>query len=146
LALPARVAASTQETTMAKAVHMMVRVLDEERSVAFYSTVFGLSVAQRVDFADFTLIYMSNAEASFEVELTVNKGRVEPYDLGNGYGHLAFVVDDLAAERARIEAAGYSPKDIKQMTHNGQPFARFFFIDDPDGYKIEVLEKGGRFV
>ncbi len=46
---------------------------------------------------------MSNAEASFEVELTVNKGRTEPYDLGNGYGHLAFVVEDLAAERARIE-------------------------------------------
>jgi lactoylglutathione lyase len=130
---------------MAKAVHMMVRVLEEERSVAFYSTVFGLSVAQRVDFPDFTLIYMSNAEASFEVELTVNKGRAEPYDLGNGYGHLAFVVEDLAAERARIEAAGYSPKDIKQMTHEGQPFGRFFFMEDPDGYKIEVLERGGRF-
>lgn len=130
---------------MAKAVHMMVRVLDEARSVAFYETAFGLAIAERVDFDDFTLIYLRNAEADFEVELTVNKGRTEPYDLGNGYGHIAFVVDDLAAARARIEAAGYSPKDIKQMTHNGQPFGRFFFIEDPDGYKIEVLEKGGRF-
>ena len=130
---------------MAKAVHMMVRVLDEARSVAFYEKAFGLSIAQRVDFDDFNLIYLSNREADFEVELTVNKGRTEPYDLGNGYGHIAFVVDDLAAARSRIEAAGYSPKDIKQMMHNGQPFGRFFFIEDPDGYKIEVIEKGGRF-
>jgi lactoylglutathione lyase len=130
---------------MAKAIHMMVRVLDEERSVAFYSQVFGLSVAERVDFADFTLIYLRNPEADFEVELTVNKGRTEPYDLGNGYGHVAFVVDDLAAERERIAALGYSPKDIKQLDLNGQPFGRFFFIDDPDGYKIEVVQKGGRF-
>jgi lactoylglutathione lyase len=130
---------------MAKAIHMMVRVLDEARSVAFYSQAFGLSVADRVDFDDFTLIYMRNPEADFEVELTVNKGRTEPYDLGNGYGHIAFVVDNLEAERERIAALGYSPKDIKQMTHEGKPFGRFFFIEDPDGYKIEVLEKGGRF-
>jgi lactoylglutathione lyase len=130
---------------MAKAIHMMVRVLDEAKSVAFYSQAFGLSVAQRVDFPDFTLIYLKNAAADFEVELTVNKGRTEPYDLGNGYGHIAFVVDDLEGTRDRIAAAGYSPKDIKQMIHDGKPFGRFFCIEDPDGYKIEVLEKGGRF-
>jgi lactoylglutathione lyase len=124
---------------------MMVRVLEEARSVAFYSQAFGLSVADRIDFADFTLIYLRNPEADFEVELTVNKGQTEPYDLGKGYGHVAFVVDDLEAERARIAALGYSPKDIKQMIHDGKPFGRFFFIEDPDGYKIEVLEKGGRF-
>ena len=130
---------------MAKAIHMMVRVLDEAKSVAFYGQAFGLAVADRVDFPDFTLIYMRNPEADFEVELTVNKGRTEPYDLGNGYGHVAFVVDDLESARDQIAAAGYSPKDIKQMTHDGKPFGRFFFIEDPDGYKIEVLEKGGRF-
>lgn len=130
---------------MAKAIHTMMRVLEEARSVAFYSQAFGLSIADRVDFADFTLIYMRSPEADFEVELTVNKGRAEPYDLGNGYGHIAFVVDNLEGEHARIAALGYSPKDIKQMTHDGKPFGRFFFIEDPDGYKIEVLEKGGRF-
>ena len=130
---------------MAKAIHMMVRVLEEARSVAFYKGAFGLEISDRVDFADFTLIYMKNSEADFEVELTVNKGRTEPYDLGNGYGHLAFVVDNLEAERERIATLGFSPKDIKQMTHDGKPFGRFFFIEDPDGYKIEVLEKGGRF-
>ena len=130
---------------MAKAIHMMVRVRDEARSVKFYETCFGLKVAERRDWPDFALIYMRNPENDFELELTLNKGRDSAYELGNGYGHLAFVVDDLASEHARIAAAGYAPKDIKNMTHDGRPFGTFFFIDDPDGYKIEVLQKGGRF-
>jgi lactoylglutathione lyase len=131
---------------MAKAIHMMIRVLDEARSVKFYETCFGLKIAERRDWPDFSLTYMSNPEAPFEVELTVNKGRTEPYDLGNGYGHIALAVDDLEAEHTRIAATGYTPKDIKTMTHDGKPFGKFFFIEDPDGYKIEVLQKGGRFV
>ncbi len=130
---------------MAKVVHMMVRVREEARSVAFYQTSFGLQIADRRDWPDFTLIYMSNAENDFEVELTVNKGQSQDYELGNGYGHMAVVVDDLDAEHARMASVGLRPKDIKQMTHDGQPFGRFFFIEDPDGYKIEVLQKGGRF-
>lgn len=131
---------------MAQAIHMMVRVLDEARSVAFYEKAFGLTIADRVDFDGFTLIYMSNPEAPFEIELTVNKGQGEAYDLGNGYGHVAFAVDDLKAEHTRLVNAGLTPGDIKEMAHNGQPFGTFFFIQDPDGYKIEVLQKGGRFV
>jgi len=130
---------------MAKAIHMMIRVLDEARSLAFYGRAFDLEVADRADFPDFTLLYLRNAEADFELELTINKGRAEPYELGNGYGHVAFAVDDLEGTRARLVDLGYSPKDIKQMNHDGKPFGRFFFIDDPDGYKIEVLERGGRF-
>ena len=57
----------------------------------------GLEIADRFDFDGFSLIYLRNAEADFEVELTVNRGTTEPYDLGNGYGHMAFAVDDLAA-------------------------------------------------
>jgi len=130
---------------MAKAVHMMVRVADEARSVDFYGKAFGLAVAERVDFDTFTLIYLRNPENDFEVELTVNKDRREPYNLGDGYGHVAFVVDDLDGEHARLQALGLAPRDIKQMNHDGAPFGRFFFIDDPDGYKIEVLQRGGRF-
>lgn len=132
-------------TTAAKAVHMMIRVKDEAKSVNFYSQVFGLDVADRVDFETFTLIYMKNKSADFELELTINKGRTEPYDLGTGYGHMAFVVDDLKAEHARVLKAGFAPKDVKQMAHGGKPFAEFFFIDDPDGYKIEMIQKFGRF-
>lgn len=130
---------------MAKAIHMMVRVLDEARSVKFYEDCFGLKVAERRVWPDFSLTYMSNPENDFEVELTVNKGRTEPYNLGDGYGHVAFAVDDLEAEHTRIKAAGYAAGDIKTMTHDGQPFGKFFFIQDPDGYKIEILQRGGRF-
>eukprot|EP01037_Dinobryon_pediforme_P026641 gene26641-29239_t len=75
---------------MAKAIHMMIRVLDEARSVEFYSKGFGLDIADRLDFSSFTLVYLRNAEADFEVELTINKGHAEPYVLGTGYGHVAF--------------------------------------------------------
>ena len=131
---------------MAKAVHMMIRVMDEARSVAFYETCFGLKVANRYEWPDFSLTYMSNLDLAFELELTVNKGRDKPYQLGDGYGHMAFVVDDLGAEHARIAGLGFAPRDLKEMTFEGKPFGRFFFIEDPDGYKIEVLQNGGRFV
>ena len=92
---------------MAKFVHSMIRVLDEARSVDFYGRAFNLKVADRLDFENFTLIYLSNHENTFELELTVNKGQDGPYALGNGYGHSAFVVDDVDAEHARFEEAGF---------------------------------------
>lgn len=130
---------------MARIVHSMIRVLDKERSVAFYREAFGLEVADRFEFDGFTLVYLRNAEADFELELTVNKGTTEAYDLGNGYGHLAVVVDDIAAEHARFVERGFAPRDIKELHHEGQRLARFFFVADPDGYQIEVLERQGRF-
>ena len=130
---------------MAKAIHSMIRVLDEARSVEFYERAFGLRVDTRWGFENFTLVYLRNAEADFEVELTINKGRTEPYDLGDGYGHLAVAVDDLDAEHARLEREGLSPRPIKEMGHNGQKLARFFFVQDPDGYLIEVLQRQGRY-
>ncbi|MEY3004027.1 MAG: hypothetical protein RLZZ491_1203 [Pseudomonadota bacterium] len=130
---------------MAKAIHSMIRVLDETRSVAFYRQAFGLEVADRLDFPDFTLVYLSNAQSSFELELTINKGRSEPYDLGNGYGHFAVSVADAAAEHARFEAAGLAPRKLIDFAPAGEVIARFFFVADPDGYQIEVLQRGGRF-
>ena len=130
---------------MAKAIHSMVRVLDEARSVAFFKNAFGLDVAERADFPDFTLIYLSNPETEFELERTVIKSRTEPYDLGDGYGHLAVSTDDLAGEHARLTAAGLAPRKIVEFAPAGDVFARFFFIADPDGYQIEVLERSGRF-
>lgn len=130
---------------MAKAIHSMVRVLDEARSIAFYDTAFGLKVADRLDFANFTLIYLSNDEQTFELELTVNKGQTDPYDLGNGYGHFAVSVDNLQAEHARLEAAGLNPRKLVEFAPDGKLVGRFFFIADPDGYEIEVLERSGRF-
>lgn len=130
---------------MAKCIHAMIRVLDEARSVGFYKTAFGLDIAERLEFDDFILVYLRNADADFEVELTINKGRTEPYDLGNGYGHLAFCVDDLDAEHARFDKAGLAPRKIVEFNRDGALLARFFFVQDPDGYQIEVLQRHGRY-
>ncbi len=131
---------------MAKAIHSMIRVLDEARSIAFYDAAFGLKVADRLDFESFTLIYLSNADSRFELELTVNKGRTEAYNLGDGYGHLAYSVDDADAEHARMTAAGLQPRKLVDFAPAGSVIARFFFIADPDGYQIEVLQRGGRYL
>lgn len=131
---------------MAKAIHSMIRVLDEARSLAFYEQAFGLKVADRLDFDSFTLVYLSNAETGFELELTINKGRTEPYNLGDGYGHIAFSVSDLDAEHARMTAAGLAPRKLVDFAPGGTVIARFFFIADPDGYQIEVLQRGGRYL
>lgn len=133
---------------MAKAIHMMIRVLDEARSVGFYRTAFGLEVADRLDFENFTLVYLRSPDADFEVELTVNKGREAPYELGDGYGHVAFCVDDVDAEHARLTGAGLAPRRLVDFAPGGtgtEPIARFFFIQDPDGYEIEVLQRHGRY-
>ena len=130
---------------MAKAVHSMVRVLDEARSVDFYKKAFGLDVADRLDFGDFLLIYLRNAETPFEVELTVNHSQKVPYTLGDGYGHLAVTVEGVDAEHARMAGEGLAPGPLRDFKHDGTTLARFFFIADPDGYKIEVIERGGRF-
>ncbi|MDX3973886.1 VOC family protein [Shinella sp.] len=130
---------------MAKCIHSMIRVLDEDRSVDFYSRAFGLAVAERLDFETFTLVYMSNAESEFELELTINKGRIEAYDLGDGYGHLAVSVSDLDGEHARVSGLGFTTGKIVEFNRDGGLLARFFFVTDPDGYKIEVLQRHGRY-
>lgn len=130
---------------MAKLAHSMIRVLNEDTSIAFYKAAFGMEIADRLDFEAFTLIYLVTPGSGFELELTVNKARTEPYDLGDGYGHIALVVEDLEGARDMVIAAGGSPRDIVDFRPAGERVARFFFVADPDGYQIEVIEKGGRF-
>lgn len=130
---------------MAKAIHSMIRVLDETRSVAFYRAAFGLEIADRFAFEGFTLVYLRSADADFELELTINHDRREPYALGDGYGHIAFAVNDLDGEHARFTREGLSPNPIKEFFREGALLARFFFVQDPDGYKIEVLQAHGRY-
>jgi lactoylglutathione lyase len=130
---------------MAKAIHSMIRVLDPQRSIDFYRHAFGLGVAQRFDFDGFALVYLRNEENDFELELTFNRGCTEPYTHGDGYGHLAVCVDDCHAERARLATLGLEPGEVKEFHREGALMARFFFVQDPDGYKIEVLERHGRY-
>ena len=130
---------------MAKIIHSMIRVLDLERSINFYKDVLNMKVVKSLDFSDFSLVYLRNNEADFEIELTLNKGRVEPYSMGDGYGHIAIVVDNLEQKHEILDKMGYLPLPIKQFTDDGKLLAKFFFIQDPDGYKIEVLERHGHY-
>lgn len=130
---------------MAKLAHTMIRVIDEARSVDFYEQAFGLSVVDRVPFEAFTLVYLAAETGGFELELTINHDRAEPYVLGDGYGHLAVVVDDVDATHARLAELGYGPRKLVDFKNGDTLVARFFFIADPDGYQIEVIQKGGRF-
>ena len=131
---------------MAKAIHTMVRVLDLEKSMHFYQRAFGLELAKRFDFDGFTLAYLRNDESEVESELSWNHDQQEAYTHGSGYGHVAVSVDDCATEHARFEQLGFNPNPVKEMRHDGSLLAKFFFVQDPDGYKIEVVERGGRYV
>jgi len=124
----------------------MIRVLDEDRSVDFYEKAFGLGVKDRFAFDGFTLVYLRNDENDFELELTINHDQEEAYSHGSGYGHLAVCVDDLETEHQRITDLGYQPTPIKEFHREGELMAKFFFVQDPDQYKIEVLMKHGRYV
>jgi len=130
---------------MAKTIHTMIRVRDLDASLRFYDAAFQLRPADRYDFDDFTLVYLRNPEADFEIELTWNHGRGEPYTHGDGYGHVAVAVDDLADEHRRFTEQGLNPLPIKEFHREGSLMAKFFFVLDPDGYKIEVLQRHGRY-
>ncbi|RJE77736.1 MULTISPECIES: VOC family protein [Pseudoalteromonas] len=126
---------------MAKMIHSMIRITDADRSIKFYHALFNLHEKRRIEFDDFALIYLGNDESNFELELTHNYNKQAPYELGNGYGHLAFSAPDLEPLHALATHLNYAPKDIKEFFNQNTKVARFFFITDPDGYEIEVIEQ-----
>lgn len=130
---------------MAKLIHSMIRVFDVNRSIAFYKDALDLDVAQSFEFESFSLIYLRNSSSDFELELTYNHDNSNHYTHGSGYGHIAVCVDDLDATRQRLIELALQPTDIKSMAYQEEPMAKFFFLTDPDGYKIEFLERLGRF-
>ncbi|AUC24628.1 lactoylglutathione lyase [Streptococcus uberis] len=121
-----------------KALHTCIRVKNLEESLAFYTTAFPFKETRRRDFPDskFTLVYLALEGEDYELELTYNYGH-EAYDLGNGYGHIAIGSEDFQADYDKHVQAGYSVTDIKGLTDKS---ARYYFIQDPDGYKIEVID------
>jgi lactoylglutathione lyase len=123
----------------------MIRVFDLEKSVDFYNKAFNLEVADHFDFDDFALVYLRNDENDFELELTLNKDRAEIYTHGDGYGHVAVCVDDANVEHMRFTKLELDPTDVKEFYRDDSLMVRFFFVQDPDGYKIEVIERHGRF-
>lgn len=118
--------------------HTCVRVKNLEESLKFYKEGFGLIETNRKDFPEhkFTLVYLSNEVNGYEIELTYNYDVEKPYDLGNGYSHIAVGVDNLEEMREKHIALGYEVTDLKGLPGN-EP--RYYFVTDPDGYKIEVI-------
>ncbi len=130
---------------MAKIIHTMIRVLELDRSLKFYEQAFGLTPSHQLDFEDFALVYLRNDENDMEIELTLNKGESTPYSHGNGYGHVAMCVDDLDAEHKRFAELGFEPTEVVAFAPDDNLLARFFFVTDPDGYEIEVLQRHGHY-
>jgi lactoylglutathione lyase len=123
----------------------MLRVGDLDRSLAFYTDVLGMKLLRRNDYPEgkFTLAFIGYQDESegAVIELTHNWG-TSSYDLGNGYGHIALEVDDAYDACARIkEKGGNVTREAGPMKHGTTVIA---FVEDPDGYKIELIQKKNR--
>jgi len=121
--------------------HTMIRVLDLDKSIAFYTEVLGMKLLRRDDYpgGKFTNAFVGYGpeETHAVVELTLNWGREEPYDVGTGFGHLALGVNDIYAVCAELEKRGAKiPRKPGPMQHGTTHIA---FVEDPDGYKIELI-------
>ncbi|ELA9304741.1 VOC family protein [Vibrio parahaemolyticus] len=131
---------------MTKMIHTMIRVRDLDRSLQFYRDALELEIKDQYVFDGFSLTYLANEETGFELELTHNHDQIEPYTHGSGYGHLAVSVDDIEQAHKRIKYLGIEAGDIKAFDHQQKHLATFFFVTDPDGYKIEFLQRQGRYL
>lgn len=125
--------------------HTMLRVGNLERSLTFYQQVLGMKLLRRQDFPEgrFTLAFVGygDEDANTVIELTHNWD-TERYDLGQGYGHIAVEVDDAAAACDAVRAkGGRVVREAGPMKHGTTVIA---FVEDPDGYKIEFIQKGTR--
>lgn len=121
-----------------KMLHTCIRVMNLEKSLEFYKNGLGLIETRRKDFPEykFTLVYLSNEEGGYEIELTYNYNPEKPYELGNGFSHIAIGADDIVALREKHIEMGYEVTDLKGLPGE-KP--RYYFVTDPDGYKVEVI-------
>src|SRR3954449_4128166 len=125
----------------AKYVHTCIRVRDPEASVRFYSAL-GFEPRGRLNFATAYNIYMGLPGAGDQLDLTVNVGREEPYDLGDGYNHIALTVDDLDALLGELARIGVEPEKPPFAPGGREEIGRICFVADPDGYRIELIDGG----
>jgi lactoylglutathione lyase len=123
----------------ARFVHTCVRVRNVDESVAFYALL-GFEQRGRLNFESAYNVYLGLPEGDDVLELTVNVGRTEPYDLGEGYNHLALAVDDLDDLLERLAVAGVHPERAPYAP-GGRDEYRICFISDPDGYRIELIDR-----
>lgn len=122
--------------------HAMIRVLDLEKSIEFYTQIFGMKLLRKNDYPEgkFSLAFIGYGEEDTHtvIELTYNWGRTEPYEIGTGFGHIALGVNGIydICEELRVQGANIvrEPGPMKNGT------TEIAFIKDPDGYLIELIE------
>lgn len=124
-----------------KFLHTMIRVKDLDKSYKFYTEELGFVESRRKEFPEkkFDLVYLKlPASPDYELELTYNYDQEEAYDLGNGYGHIAISNPDIKSFRKELSDKGYEVTELRGLSDNSD---KYFFVTDPDGYKIEIIQK-----
>ena len=124
---------------MSELIHTCYRIADIDRSVSFYEKL-GFEERRRLPIRDEALnVFMGLPGDGARLELTWNKDQQGPYDIGTGYGHIAITVDDLDGTLGRLADVGIEPERPPYRVSEGG--SRICFVRDPDGYRIELLEK-----
>lgn len=121
-----------------KMLHTCIRVMDLEKSLKFYKEALGFVETQRKDFPEneFTLVYLSDKSGKYELELTYNYDQEEPYEIGNGFSHIAVSVENLEESQKIHKNMGYKVTELKGLP--GSP-PKYYFVTDPDGYDVEII-------
>jgi lactoylglutathione lyase len=123
-------------------IHTCYRITDIDRSVAFYEAL-GFEEKGRFPIRDEAInVFMGLPDDGPEarLELTYNVGRTEPYEIGTGYGHIAITTPELDNTLGRLEGQGITPERPPYSVRDGG--SRLCFVRDPDGYRIELIERG----
>jgi lactoylglutathione lyase len=123
-------------------IHTCYRITNIDRSVEFYRAL-GFEEKGRLPIRDEAInVFMGLPDDGDQprLELTYNVGQDEPYDLGTGYGHIAITTGELDAALERLAAQGIEPERPPYTVRDGGP--RLCFVRDPDGYRIEIIERG----
>jgi lactoylglutathione lyase len=125
---------------MSELIHTCYRVLDLERSAAFYEKL-GFEELRRMPIRDeATNLFLGLPGDGARLELTHNHDRTEPYEIGDGYGHIAITTDDLDGTLERLAADGIEPEKPPYRVREGG--SRICFVRDPDDYRVELIERG----
>ena len=121
--------------------HTMIRVKDLDKSYKFYTEELGFVESRRKEFPEkkFDLVYLKLPQSpDYELELTYNYDQEVAYDLGNGYGHIAISYSDIKSLREEFLEKGFEVTELRGLSDNSD---KYFFVTDPDGYKIEIIQK-----
>jgi lactoylglutathione lyase len=134
---------ANEEFGASRLLHTMLRVRDLDRSIDFYTRLLGMKLLRRKEYpsGEFTLAFVGYGDEVDHtvIELTYNWSQTEPYTIGSGFGHLAIGVADVVKTCDRLAREGIKiPRPPGPMKHGGSIIA---FIVDPDGYKIELIER-----